>query len=213
MTLAEMVTAVRVEGGVDTTTGATSEATVKQKINQRYRRMVTKARWRRGIVSVGATKVGVAEYAIPYAVAELEGLMVDGGPVARIGQTELWRLKAGQASASGSVFAPDFTWAGIEQVEIYPAPVQAGLAIEALATLHPDELVNDPDKPIVPEQFHPAIVDGAVGDFRALLDERLDQVPYFDQRFDAAVEELRRLKNSQTGGGNVAQIRVGGFHL
>lgn len=208
-----MVAAVRVEGGVDTTTGAVSEATVKGRLNARYRRMVVRAKWRRGQVSLGQTVTGQAEYNIPTDVAVLEGLMVDGDPFYRVGQTELWRLKAGQATVAGGAFAPDFTSSGTERVELYPAPTTAGLAIEALATLRPSALSANGDTPIVPEEFHDAIVEGAIADLLARLDERLDQAPYFDQKFDAAVEELRRLKNSQTAGGNVSQVRVAGYHL
>lgn len=214
MTFAEMVTAVTVEGGVDTTTGQVTADQVKDRINARYRQMVATARYRMAQITIGPTVAGQAEYALEDDIVHVDGILVGALPYRRQSQTTLWRLRAGDArlSGRGGIFAPDFAGDGARQVELYPAPTDAGIVITALAALQPVALSGDNDEPIVPLDYQDAIVEGAIADFLTRLDERPDLAGVFEQKFTDKTEFLKRLQKSQLQSGP-SQIQVGGYHI
>ena len=207
MNLGELVTALRTEGGTDATV-----AQAKSWLNDAHKRMVARAKWRMAQISLGTTVTDQAEYALDSDVVDLEGLLVGSAPYERASQRDLWKLKAGNATLSGpgGVYAPDFTSAGVRQIELYPAPEVDGTAISGLAALLPATLVADADVPIVPEDFHQALVTGAIAIALERQDERLAEAADFRTRFDQEVEMLRRRGNSLIGSGTVA-IQVGGI--
>ncbi len=98
------------------------------------------------------------------------------------------------------MFGPAWTSAGVAQIELYPVPEESGLTIIALAaSLPPDLTDTDTTTPIIPVDFHRALVEGAVADGLRLIDERIQEAQAFEDRFDAAIEQLRRRKNSRVG--------------
>ncbi len=214
MTFAALVTRVQVEGGADTTTSGVTAATVKARLNDRYRQLVSWSKWNMASVSLGMTVIGQAEYALPSNVVDLAAVKVGTTPYARAGQEDLWSLTAGRTRLGGDqgIFAPDYTAAGVHQIELYPVPTAAGDEITGLASVIPADLVNDSDIPIIPEDFHYAIAEGAVADLLAFVDERPEQAVYFEERFAKAVDGLTRRKNSRIGSGP-SQVAVAGYHF
>lgn len=61
--------------------------------------------------------------------------------------------------------------------------------------------------PPFPNDFDQALVDGAVAMGLARMDERFDSASYFDAKFAAAIERLKRRRHGMVGRG-ATQIRV-----
>ena len=199
------------EGGIDATTGGVSEATVGERVNDKYAEMVVRARWRKAEVNLAATVVDQAEYSIAdTSIRDIEKLRVEDTNYQRVGQEDLWEFRSGERYAR-NVFAPDYTSGGLDQIELYPAPEDAGDTIYALAVLSPPPLSSDSDQTILPSEFNPYIVSGVVAWFLKMVDERLDEAQYHAQEFENGIEMLRRRRNQRFGKGPV-QIGVAGYH-
>lgn len=212
MLFEEIVATVADQGGFDTRATGSSTADVQGWVNEAYRKLVVRSRWRKAQVQIATTVVDQAEYALSDDVVDiLEGVIVDGAPYSSVGQETLWRLKNGNATADGGVWAGDYTDTGAQQIELYPAPAEAGLSIQALALLAPAAL-SDGDTPIVPVDFHDAIVDGAIATGLRREDERIAEADSYEARFREEIETLRRRGNMRLSSGPV-QIQVGGFHF
>lgn len=215
MTFAELIAAVRSEGGFDTSTTGTGETEVKRWLNQAYRRMVAHSRYRKAEQQLATTVVDQAEYALSDDAVELLKLKVGDAPYRPVGQGQLWDLKVGDLRLGHGVrgvFCHDYSSAAVKQVEIYPAPSVAGTAITGLVALYPTALVNPGDLPIVPEDFHEALVDGAIGIGMRRTEEDHAQAQPYDDRLMAEAEKLRLQLNTRVGSGPT-QMRVAGYHL
>ncbi len=201
MTGKEVIDAVVLEGGFDTSSTGVSRVTVTGWVLHRYRVMVARSKWRMLRSELGPTVAGQALYTLPDTAVDVEQLYVDSRPYGRVGSSELFELAAGDLTTGGDgVFGPAWTSAGVAQIELYPVPEESGLTITALAaSLPPDLADTDQSTPIVPVDFHRALVEGAVADGLRLIDERIQEAQAFEDRFDAAIEQLRRRKNSRVG--------------
>ena len=204
LTLAEMRTQVKVQGGFDV-----SDAVVDGWINERYKQLVARSGWYTATVSMGNTSAGVYKYPIDPDVVDLHALSVGGVPYDRVGHADLWRVRGGTARLQGygGVFAPEFLADGSAAIAIHPEPTGAN-AIEALVSSLPGNLSADADVARVPADFHEHIVEGAIGIGLARIDERLGEADRFEARFNEAVDLLRSRKNSRIGSGAVS-LRVG----
>ena len=207
MNLAELLSAVRDQGGFDVT-----ETVATGWINDRHAALVARAKYLQKEVSLGTTVSGQGEYSLPDVanIVDLEGVLVGSAPYERVGQRYLWERKF--RGGTGNVFAPDFTTSGTLQIELYPAPDEDGTAITALAAVQPSALAASEDVPVVPPDFHKVIVDGAMAIGLERIDERLDEADRYHQLFEAGVMELIRRRNSRIGSGPV-QIQVAGKHF
>jgi hypothetical protein len=205
--LAELLSAVRDQGGFDVT-----EAVATGWINDRQAALVARAKYLQKEVSLGTTVSGQGEYSLPDVanIVDLEGVLVGSEPYERVGTRSLWERKF--RGGTGNVFAPDFTSAGALQIELYPAPNEDGTAISGLAAVMPDALLAAEDVPVVPPDFHKVIVDGAMAIGLERIDERLDEADRYHQLFETGVQELIRRRNSRIGSGPV-QIQVAGKHF
>jgi hypothetical protein len=213
VTFAELYAAVRDQGGFDSTSTGSSQADIAGWINQAYTRLVVRSKWRKAQVVIATTVADQAEYTLPATVEDIEeGILVGTEPWSAVGQETLWRLKNGNATADGGVWAGDYDDAGNPQIELYPAPDEAGVEVSALAVLKPVPLAVDADTPIVPEDFHDAIVDGAISTGLRRINERIGEADSFEARFREEVEGLRRRGNSRLSTGPV-QVQVGGYHF
>lgn len=213
MNFAELVAAVMDQGGFDETATGSTEDEVKEWINSAYRRMVVRSKWRKAQVELGETVADQAEYALPAGVEDIEeGILVGGEPWHPVGQKALWHLKYGNASASGGVWAADYSEDGSVQIELYPAPETSGVVISALGVLAPPVLEDSDDTPIVPSDFHDAIIDGAVATGLRRIDERIGEADSFDMRFVGEIENLRRRGNARLSTGP-AVMQVQGYQF
>lgn len=201
------------EVGVSATT-----AQIDSALNQRYKVANARSKWRMAEVSLGTTVVDQAEYTLAATVKEIESgeILVGSSEFTSVGTADLWGLKSGRLglNGDGGVFAVDYNAAGDPwQIELYPAPDTAGLAIKGLVPMLPAALTNGTDSPIFPDDLHePILVDGAIADLLSRFDERLDMAQWWEDRSNAAVEELRRRANRR-GGGGPTQIQVAGYHF
>lgn len=213
MDFEELVAAVADQGGFDSRATGSSTSDIGGWINEAYRKMAVRARWRKAQVELAVTVADQAEYALSDDVLDIiEGITVDGAPYASTGQETLWRLKNGDASVDSGVWAGDYTDTGAQQIELYPAPDEDGLSIQALALLAPSVLEADGDTPIVPVDFHDAIVDGAIATGLRRIDERLAEADSFEARFREEIETLRRRGNMKLSSGPV-RAQVVGYHF
>lgn len=210
MTYDELVAAVGSEGGFDV-----SEAVRGGWINEVHRKAVAESQWMMRTLELGPTVADTATYALPDDVVDLVGLFLQDAtddPTAwqRVSTEMLWSLKAGTSwvTGSGGVFGPTFDDDGTEQVELYPAPTTSGVTITSLAAMVPPLMVAG-SSPVIPEDFHGALKDGAIALGLLRIDERPDSAALFEARFQAMVVDLKRRKKSRVGSGT-ARMRVRG---
>lgn len=190
MQFSELVAAVRDQGGFDSSSTGSTAAEIKSWINEAYKRMVVRARWRKAQVQLAVTVAGQDTYAVPDTVEDIiEGLEIDGEPVA-------WE----------SAYADD----GTAEIVLGTVPETAGVSITALAALSPPPLVADADVPIVPGDFHDAIVDGAIATGLRRVEERIAEADSYEGRYLSEIEGLRRRGNMRLNTGPVT-LQVAGY--
>lgn len=210
MTFDELVEKVLRQGGFDVTSSVAGGW-----VNEVHRKAVAESQWEMRSLSLGVTVVDQAEYDIPDRVVDIVGIFLlgdDGSPGdwQRISTTEMWDVRAGrlQVSGSGGVFAPAFGDNDEKRVELWPPPEDAGVEITALAAMVPAELTSGMS-PVIPEDMHGDLLDGAIALGLLRMDERADSAAAFEARFERMVEKLRRRKNSRVGS-RVSRMKVYG---
>lgn len=211
MLLSEAITAVTVEGGFDTTSTATSDATIRGWIHECVQDAVGRAKWRKSRVELGPTVAGQAQYPVPASVVGLRALRVGtSAPWSRVSTDELWEIEGGvrrlRAGTPG-VFAPEFELDADAVISLYPVPTEGGLSILALAAVTAPAItaVTDPATDLgLPEDLvRPIVVEGPVGIGLERVMERPDLAAPHTARFESAVQELSRRANSRIGRGPV----------
>jgi hypothetical protein len=207
--LGQYVSGVRAEGGIDA-----SEDVVKGWANERLREMVARSKWRMAEINLGATVAGQARYVVADDVVDIEGLMVGSLPYVPVSRQKLWGIKYGDLSVTSGrgVFAPAPDSSGVEAIELYPVPDEAGIAIPALVALEPVTLANNSDEPDIPVDLHGYWRDGGLATGLALMDERLAESDRFEARFEQGVEMLSKRKISRFSHGPT-QIQIAGVHF
>jgi hypothetical protein len=208
VTAAELVEQAITEFGFD----ATAEQGLAW-LNARHRKMVAKALWLRKAQDLGVTTAGQAVYATGANVVELHELTVDGQDYRR---TRRLDMIAGRNSSLalegyGGVFIVSGDDAGATEFELYPVPSTAGDAIQAFASVLPDELEAG-DTPVVPPDFYDALVEGVIATGLSRDTEQLGAADRFEGRFDMETERLRRLARTRWKGTGPRQIRVVGIN-
>jgi hypothetical protein len=195
VTLAELVAAVREEHDA-------SQAQVERWANERYRDMVSAARWLMVERPVGTTVVDQDAYPVDPEMVQLERLFVDGAEFGRVGIEDMISVRAGRGRLVGGpgVFCAGADSAGAAQVEVFPTPETAGLAITGLMTFVPDALGQN-DEPLFPSHLHRYWRDGVIADAYVMLDGRHDLAAAHEQRWAQGVEMLSRVKVSRIGRG------------
>lgn len=202
-----MIDAVATEHGFDV-----PEATVKAWLNERYATMVVRARWRLMEVSLGNTVAGQSDYPIDDAIQELAYVYLGstGRPYIYAGPLEMRQIIAGDARVSddaAGAFAPAYTSTGANGIRLWPVPTAVD-ALTGLVSEPPADLVDDANVPIVPADFHKAIVDGAIAIGLERDSERLQEASYFTTQYEGSIERLRKRRLGRIGGGTT-QIRRG----
>lgn len=211
MTFDEIVDAVLAQGGFDV-----ARSMAGGWVNEKHREAVAQAQWMQQEVSLGVTVVGDSDYLVPENVVEIEGLyllddMGQPGHWTRASTAELWALKAGRSSVSGSggVYSPKYGTAGEKLVELYPAPETAGVSIITLASVVPEPMVTGAS-PVIPVDMHGDLVEGAIGLGLLRMDERGDMAAVYEAKFRAMVQRLARRRIARVGGG-ASRVRVAGY--
>lgn len=211
LTLAQLRSRVK-----DQATFAETNATIDEWLNEKHKQLVVKSKWDQRIVEIALTIANTAEYDLDPNIVEIDEITVADAPydAATGGIRSIWQLRKGNMRVAGpaGVFAQNFKSDGTPQLSLYPTPATAGDSIEALATFTPADLSGDGSYPIVPEDVHEAIADGAIALGWRIRAENAPEAEVFEQRFQTAIEEVRRRKNRRVGGG-VVQIAVQGYHF
>ena len=219
----ELIAAVRDQGGFDSTSLATSQSVILGWLNERYRELVAESGFLRGTRELGPTVDGQAEYDLPDSIVRVVRLRVGSlRPFAPMMVDDLWLLQGGNASLESGVdgaFAPSWSADGTEKVMIYPTPssdpdesLGVGESIDAVCVVLPDALAAGQGAPQVPEDFHGAIVDGAISLGLLRDDGSASLAQPFEERFQAAIVRLKRRATARVGKGPV-QARVAGYQV
>lgn len=190
--------------------GDCTEAEAKGWLNDRYRQMVARSRFRMTQTTLGTTNAGQSDYAISADIVDLESLMVGGSVYNSDNPSTLWNLKAGKSrlySHVAGIFVSDPSSTGPSQIELYPAPSTSGVDITGLVALQPSDLVDGTDEPIIPADYREALADGATAIGLAQKDEKLQEADRYETRFWDAVEKLRVKAIGRIGSGP-ARIRI-----
>ena len=219
----ELIAAVRDQGGFDKTSLATSETVILSWLNARYRELVAESGFVKGVRNLGPTVAGQKEYALPDSVVRVTRLRVGSlRPFAPMLLDDLWELHAGHAtleSGTDGAFAGSWDAEGVESVMIYPEPSEEAdqplgvdEAIEAVCVVLPSPLVAGGTGPVVPDDFHEAIVDGAIAMGLLRDDGSAALAQPFEERFQAAIVRLKKRATARVGKGPV-QARVSGYQV
>lgn len=211
MTFDELLDGVKVQGGFDV-----ADAVVGGWVNEMHRKAVAESQWQMQELSLGVTVVDQTDYDIPSNAVDVVGLYLldtqTGLPLSwqRISTTEMWEVKGGRSSlrGSGGVFCPKFGTLGEKRVELYPAPLVAGVTITALAAMAPATMSSGMS-PVIPEDMHGDLMDGAIALGLLRIDERPDSAALFDAKFARMVTLLSRRRNSRVGSRS-SRVRVAG---
>lgn len=217
-----MVTAVKSQGGFDSTSSATSDAVILSWLNARYYELCAESAYTQAIRELGPTVAGTSEYALPDAVVRVKSIKVDGSrPWIPLKLEDVWELEAGSAQFTlGAVggFAETFTEIslavttdGVPQVKLFPTPTESGLTIKALCIVRPNALDASTDiPPTLPDDFHEYLVEGAIAMGLRRDDEREDGAAPYEARFKEAIQRLAARQRKRVGRGPI-QARVSGY--
>jgi hypothetical protein len=221
MLLSTAISAVQAQ--FDSTSTLSSDAVVRSWINDVVQEAVGEAKWLKKSLSLGPTVAGQSEYALPTdgttdatatEVVDIVALNVDSSkPWLRISTQEMWELQAGASRLSwaAGAYAPNFQTDTDPVVELYPAPEEAGLTIEALAAVLPlnigDATSGATVLPLPDDVAGKIAVDGAIALGLTRLQEDTDPTP-FRARFLEGKAELKRRANTRIGSGPT-RVRFG----
>lgn len=185
---------VRAQAGI-----AVDDVTAGIWVNERYRQLSARAFWFSEEVSLGNTVNGQERYSVADDVVRIEELLVGSAIYPAVSTRQLYKLKAGHLAlsftAGTGVFAPTFSATGVESVALFPVPSSSGTAITAFGSVLPAALSAPTDVPVIPEDFHEYIRDGAIATGLALVDERVQEADRFETRYEFGVQQLGRRKN------------------
>lgn len=217
----EMVTAVKSQGGFDSTSSATSDAVILSWLNARYFELCAESAYSQAQREFGPTVAGQAEYALPDDVVRVKSLRVNGSrPWIPLKLDDVWDLEAGAAQFTmGAVggFAESFSETGtilaegVPYVTLFPVPEEAGQTIKALCIVRPTPLsASDDTPPRLPDDFHEYVVEGAIAMGLRRDDEREDGAAPYEARFKEAIQRLAARQRKRVGRGPI-QARVSGY--
>jgi hypothetical protein len=195
---------VLAQGGFDVTSSNSTRPVVGSWVNSAHQEMVSRSRFYQAELSFGVTTANVSEYPLPANAVEVYDLDIGGTPYRRIGQRRLRKLKSGLLGILvPGVFAPDYSTAGVGQVEIFPAADADGIPMTSWAALAAPTLTDeDTDTFVVPDEFiDSGVIDGAIAKGKLRVLGRPDLAAPFQQTFDSKTQELRMRLNSRLSGG------------
>lgn len=212
-----MVAAVTTQAAFDTSGSNVTPATILSWINEKHREICVRSKYLKETLELGPTVAATPTYAIPTAVAEIRALRLGtASEYLRVNVEQMWALRAVNATLTGpeqGAYAPAFSSGGVQSVEIFPTPTASGTSISALVVAIPPDLTTAPDTaPSIPQDFHEAVVNGAIGMGYLRTDARADLAAPYMADFEAKVALLKRRAVARVGQGPV-QFPVAGVHF
>lgn len=166
MTVAEMIAAVKLI--VDE-----EDAVIRGWVQDRIRRMVSAARWRKASRELGPTVAGQADYDVDDDIVDIgKSLWIGGDRYHRASQEEMVEAQQGRLWVRGAkgAWAPQYGTDASQGITIWPTPETSGDVITVIAALLPPETADAAEPPI-PEDLHHHIWRGAVADGLGVGDE------------------------------------------
>jgi len=213
-TVADLVSAVKTEGGFDV-----DEATVLKWLSRRQRTMVVRGRVRKLLIAIGTGDGVTKEFTVEnepapafVSVAEILELKVGGevwtpGDHSDITAGELGRLRL---SGPGGIYAAEHNEGATFTINLYPTPGE-GAAIQAWVVGLPLDLeVGQETTLVIPQDFTDALVSGAIATGLLRLEGRPDLAQPLEQIFNEACVEVRRRIAQQAD--RPRQIRIAGVN-
>lgn len=211
MTGQEIVDAVIEEGGFDTSSTGIDRATVSGWVSERYKDLVVRAKWRMAITTIATTVSGEANYPLDDAIVEVDEIKVGGVRYSAVGVEEMWDIDSALLELKpgfGGVFAPTYDDQGNTSIRLNPQPVTAGTVIAGLVVLQPAPFQDASSfTPAIPADLHRKLVDGAIAEGLAKVDERLNEAGFYEGRWEQTVDALSRRKRSRVSQ-PVTRLRV-----
>lgn len=207
----ELVDGVLQEGGFDVSRGVAGGW-----LNEMQKTAVADSEWLKTKLQLATTSPGQAEYDIPGNVAQIMDLYLAGasgapGDWQRVSTTQMWEIQGGRQAlrGMGGVFAPTFGSVGEQRIELYPAPVEGGVPIVALVALIPPSM-DSGNVPVIPEDMHGDLKDGAIALGLLRIDERADSAASYEAKFQRMKQNLAKRAVKRVSGG-ASRMRVAGY--
>lgn len=171
-------------------------------LNEGLKRFAARSEWMKAEVSLGPTVAGQEQYGLPTNVVKLRGLAVAGAPYTAVDVLTLWQYKvSGLPRRVVGAYAERFNDDGnLKTLSLFPIPDTAGIAINGLAVITPDDLSGNDKLPFPPE-FNRGPLDYAKGIAYEDVDENAQAGVYYIARADERADELRLEAQSRTGSG------------
>lgn len=202
MLFEDLVAAVKGQaaGGLDVT-----DAVAGGWVNEAHKEVVAESGWMMAVETLATTVAGQAAYDVPDNIADVRSIMITdatGLPADWQPKSleDIWGLQRGvvRLVGSGGVFAATAKADGTKQVQLFPVPSTSGVAITALVSLIPVDLVNGM-QPVIPVDMHGKLLDAAIALGLLRVENRPDLAQAFDARKEQLKDLLRRRKNSRMG--------------
>lgn len=164
-------------------------------LNEGHRELATRSEWYRAEIELGPTVADQEDYALPADLHRILNLSVAGLRFEPSDRLTVDRLRDSTLYLNpmlDGVWWLSWSAANARQVSLYPAPA-GGLEISALVIERPALMSADADEPVVPSEYRQAIADYASGQAFAAQEDNLDARAFYQEAFDRAVADLRRL--------------------
>jgi hypothetical protein len=219
--LSEAITAVVDEGGFDTTSTATPDATVRGWINEMVQTALATSKFLKATVDLGPTVADQDTYELPANIVGMRVLRVGPSlPYMAIPSLEdLWAFQSGYASIWPGGFYGTFSEDSVAPltedttptITLVPTPTEAGLAIEGIAAVLPPAIeaatLGTYVLPLPEDVVRAIAVDGAIGLGLLRSENRADLAAAHTQRADDAIGVLTKRAGARVGGGP-RQMRI-----
>ena len=223
MFLQAAIDAVTKEGGFESSSTATPDATIRGWINEAVQTALARSLYRKAQVDLGPTVVGQDTYDLPDNVVRVRALRVGSSrPYMALQSIEdLWGLQGGDFSVYPGAFFGEFEEDGAvpvtedtdPQVTVFPAPTAAGLSIPAVCAITLEAEIDATTNaatfvlPLPADLVRPIAVDGAIGIGLERVENRPDLASGFNAKYADAVGELGKRANNRVAGRG-AQLRL-----
>jgi hypothetical protein len=190
MTYADLVAEVRAQIDV-------SDAQAYAWLLDRARVLNAEAGWLLAEATVPAV-TGQLEYDLPDDCVRTEAITIGGLPYRR---RTLTQMDEARASYSPALVYSDAAETMDRVLAINPPPsTGAQIVLRYLADVPDSGLAGVPP---FPSDIVPVLVDGAIGQGLARMDERFDSAGYFEARFVDGVARLKRRRSGRAGRGPI----------
>lgn len=180
-------------------------------IDRAHKRMVRRARLRKGTTSIGPTVAGQQDYSLAgHGVVSVLDLTVGGVPYDRAPRRAQVAYARGQLTwwpSQNGLFVETADDLETPQLGLIPPPSVGGLPIIVYGDIEAST-VGDTDPLLVPDEYVDRLVDYAAATFYRREPAQVALAQSLEQAFDAACEELRRQQAKIARGSGPARIRA-----